>query len=94
MCVRYVYDRERRKRYKTVELIIEEVAWDPESSRRIVTPARALDDMVGVRIDYVEADLREQVKPAGGIWRSKQKLWELSYAKVVALGIEDRVVEG
>ncbi len=34
ICVRYRYDEERKKRYKTVELIIEEVDW--EASARVL----------------------------------------------------------
>jgi len=29
VCVRYRYDAERKRRYKTVELIIDEVNWQP-----------------------------------------------------------------
>jgi hypothetical protein len=79
------------KRYKTVEIIVDEIPWIPRSSRR--RPARSADDMVGLRINYRGADLREAVKRAGGIWRAKQKLWGLPCRKVVALGIEDRIVE-
>jgi hypothetical protein len=32
VCVRYRYDGERRKRYKTVELIIEESDWEPKAA--------------------------------------------------------------
>ena len=40
-----------------------------------------------------ETDLRIAVKKAGGIWRPRQKLWELSSDAVRALGIAHRVVE-
>ena len=31
ICVRYRYDPEKRKRYKTVELIVEEAEWHPKA---------------------------------------------------------------
>lgn len=31
VAVRYRYDRERQRRYKTVELVVEESAWSPRS---------------------------------------------------------------
>jgi len=30
ICVRYRYDEKRRKRLKTVELLVEETDWNPE----------------------------------------------------------------
>src|SRR2546425_12871306 len=34
VCVRYRYDDQRRKRFKTVELIVEEGEWEPGTSQR------------------------------------------------------------
>ena len=33
VCVRYRYDEQARKRFKTVELIVEEVDWEPRARR-------------------------------------------------------------
>ncbi|MBI2313997.1 MAG: hypothetical protein HYU77_15980 [Betaproteobacteria bacterium] len=90
VCVRYRYDAQRGKRYKTVELIVEETNWQPRAGASV----RAADHMVGVRIGYGEAELREKVKQAGGIWRPKQKLWELRYDQARALGLAGRIVSG
>ena len=93
--VRYRYDEEQGKRYKTVELIEEEVSWEPEldgraASTKVASPAPS--DRFGVRIGFSESALREQVKQLGGIWRPEHKLWELSYAQIVALGLQKRIV--
>ena len=32
ICVRYRYDKTKHKRYKTVELIVEEKDWSPDST--------------------------------------------------------------
>jgi hypothetical protein len=49
--------------------------------------------MVGVRVGFAEADMRERVKQAGGKWNRRRKVWELRYAQVVALKLEPRIVE-
>ena len=91
--MRYRYDERRGKRYKTVELIEEEAGWRPtESSRTKNVPTPAPTDRFGVRIGYEETELRDKAKAVGGIWRPRQKVWELTYAQIAALGLEDRLV--
>ncbi len=80
VCVRYRYDDERRRRLKTVELVVEEREWMPDDTR------------VLVRVAWDEQELRGKVKGAGGRWRPERKLWELPYSKVVELGLEERMV--
>ena len=89
VCVRYKYDAEKGKRYTTVELIEEESDWTAESP---ASPRQPSAQRLGVRVEYWENDLRERVKAAGGIWRPRQKVWELCYEDVVTLGIESRMV--
>ena len=36
--------------------------------------------------------LRERVKTAGGIWRPRQRLWEVDWKTVRELGLQSRVV--
>jgi hypothetical protein len=88
--VRYLYDEARGRRLKTVELVINKAPWRGRPRR-----ARRNDhDLVGVRITWDETDLRIAAKKAGGIWRPRQKLWEISWDAVRALGIGYRVVTG
>ena len=89
VCVRYRYDAALGVRHKTVELIVETVSWAP----RARTPRRAPDDLVGVRISYSETALRERVRNAGGIWRARQRLWEIDWKTVRNLALQDRVVD-
>ena len=81
VCVRYRYDAARRRRYKTVELIEEEVVWLPDP-----------EVMVGVQVEWGEVEVARQVKQAGGQWNGERKVWELSLGQVVALGLEERLV--
>ena len=87
VCVRYRYDTQRKKRFKTVELIVAERDWEPPA------PRFTAETIVGVRIGFAEVDLRERVKQAGGKWNRSRKVWELRYDQVVALTLEARIVE-
>jgi hypothetical protein len=87
VCVRYRYDTQRKKRFKTVELIVAERDWAPPA------PQFTAETIVGVRIGFAEVDLRERVKQAGGKWNRSRKVWELRYDQVVALTLEARIVE-
>ena len=85
--VRYLYDEKSGRRLKTVELIVESVAWRP----RARNPRRRDEEIVAVRIAFHEADLRERAKRLGAVWRPAQKLWELTWLDAKRLGISDRV---
>ena len=86
VCVRHRYDVEQKKRWKTIELIIEERAWEPS-----VAPPAA-DQMMSIRVAGGEMELRRQVKAAGGKWRPQQQVWELRYDQIQALGLTGRIV--
>src|SRR3972149_3828677 len=90
VCGRYLYDEARSRRPKTVELVIDEASWRGRPRR----PRRNDDDLVRVRVAWDETDLRIAVKKAGGIWRPRHKLWEISWNAVRTLGIENRVITG
>lgn len=88
IAVRYRYDPPTRRRVKTVELLEEELPWDPS-----VTLTRKGDEIINIRIGYQEAELRQRVKSAGARWLKDKKLWSLRYDLAQALGIEARIVE-
>ena len=85
VCVRHRYDNQLGKRYKTIELIIEESSWQP--------PARIFqdDEVVLIRIEFSETHWRDRVKSAGGKWNPNLKLWEIKYGQVRKLGLTDRI---
>ena len=85
MCIRYRYDEPRRKRLKTVELIVDEIDWEPGG-----TKMRG-ETLVGLRLDWRELELRDRVKTAGARWDPARRLWKLRYDRVVALGLEGRI---
>lgn len=79
--VRYRYDLEKKRRYKTVELIVEETEWIPNKA------------VVLVKVAWGEKEIAYKVKNAGGVWNKGKQAWELAYEKVVELEIEDRIVK-
>lgn len=92
MCVRYRYDSKRGKRYKTAEIIIEEIDWAPQPATSGARAKRNPNDMVGVRTAYHESQLRAKVKKAGAIWRPPQQIGELPYGVARILGLADRLL--
>ncbi|MDY0095623.1 MAG: hypothetical protein RBT80_23245 [Candidatus Vecturithrix sp.] len=83
--VRYRYDPVRKKRITTVELIVEEVNWEPRATF-------AADQCVDLQVGVTERNVQKRVKQAGGIWNQQRKVWELRYDAVVALELTDRIV--
>ena len=87
VCVRYRYDDKRQKRLKTVELIVAEEDWVAPK------PSPKNEDLVHITISWPETSLRRQVKQRGGRWNSQRGLWELRYEQVMALGLQDRIID-
>jgi hypothetical protein len=64
ICVRYRYDEQRRNRFTTVEIIVEESGWSPPEKPEIV----------GLRVEFQETEFwhsRAQVtecEPGGISW--------------------------
>ena len=87
--MRYGYDKERRKRLKTVVLIVEEGHWQPPTRLRP-------DTLVGVRVRWGEPEIPSRVMRAGGTWNPKTQLWELRYEGAVQFGlqVQDRIERG
>jgi hypothetical protein len=70
-------------------LIESEAAWIEEPPE-VPTDRPKETRRLGVRIEFAETELREKAKQRGAIWRPRQKLWEMTYEDVVALGLEHR----
>jgi hypothetical protein len=85
VCVRYRYDKEKGKRYKTVELIIEEVEWKTNQEKE-------LNKIVEVQIKPKEFELRGRIKSVGGKWDCYKKVWRLPYKYVIELNLQERMV--
>ena len=78
---------QRKRKLKTVELIVEELPWDKNAER---IPGNKL---VQIRISYGEIQVGRLVRAAGGRWNGSSKLWELPYKEAVALGLTERMIK-
>ena len=87
VCVRYRYDERRKRRLKTVELIVEESHWEPRAA------ACPDERLVHIKVSLSEVDLQRRVKAAGGKWDRQRQAWEIRYDRVQALGLTDRIVD-
>jgi hypothetical protein len=83
VCVRYRYDERLKRRWKTVELIVGEMAWEPAAPRP--------GTKVSVKIRYDEAALRRRIKEVGGQWNGKTQVWRMRYDKAIELGLRSRI---
>ncbi len=93
VCIRYRYNSELKKRFKTVELIIEESPWQSENGKGTSKKVSKYDRPVFLRVGIREFELREQIKSAGGRWDNIEKLWVLPYRKAVEFGLVSRIFE-
>ena len=87
VCVRYRYDAQRKKRFKTVAILVAERDWEPPRPRFVD------DQIVGLRVAFADMAVRERVKQAGGTWNPERRVWLLRYDRVVGLGLNSRIVD-
>lgn len=97
ICVRYRYDPLKQKRYKTVELIESEADWQPlhnwlHTDEGYPLPPPPTTPMVGVRIQYHERKLQQQIRSIGGHWNPGKKLWYAPEKHVRDIGLRNRIV--
>ncbi|MSQ52791.1 MAG: hypothetical protein EXR28_12980 [Betaproteobacteria bacterium] len=87
--MRYLYDEVAGKRYKTIEIIAEEISWQGTPRGRRIHDY----DMVVVRIAWEDIETRAALKAAGAISRPRQHLWEVDWKTVRALRLQRKVVK-
>jgi hypothetical protein len=86
VCVRYRRNANGSHRYTTVELIVDCVAV-------VAKNGKAAERIVGVRVGFNEAQLRQQVRDSGAKWDAPARLWRMPLRAARQLGLLDRVVE-
>ena len=94
VCIRYRYDPQAKKRYKTAELIIEEVSWQPPPTPDLTEPVPKprQTPVVAVRIRFNEHDLRRRIKAIGASWQPRERLWYAQEESIRRIGLTDRIV--
>jgi hypothetical protein len=79
------YDAKSRQRLKTVELIVERIAWTPPVSRYTV------ETLIPLRIKHDDMPMRSRAKAAGGRWTPEKKLWFVKYGKIEGAPLEKHI---
>ena len=69
-----------------MELLVAERDWEPPRPRFVH------DQIVALRVAFADAAARDRVKQAGGTWNPERRVWQLRYDRVVALGLNSRIV--
>ena len=92
LCVRYRHDEKRKKRFRTIELIIEKKDWEPKVAEKAVHERTTL--IACVRVKWGEKDLARKLREAGGRWDRNRQLWIIPHEKVSELGIDPERVVG
>ena len=64
VCVRYRYDAAAQVRYKTMELVVDQVPWGPGA--HAADPEGRPPSQVGVRVAYEDRALRQRIRQLGG----------------------------
>lgn len=82
VCVRYRSDEKRKKRYTTVELIVDEKPMQRRTPRYSVL----------VKIRFEETELRNRVKAAGARWNSEEKAWLMDDRLATKMKLKDRII--
>ncbi len=84
--MRYRYDEKSRKRFKTVELIVESKPWIGPA------PSFADTDLVPVYIGFSDKSSREIAKAAKGRWDPEKKLWFIRYGRIKSTALEKHII--
>lgn len=61
-------------------MVVEEAPWWPEAR------GSAGEEIVNVRVQQQEAELRNPLKGAGGRWKPEKRVWEVRYHRNGPLG--------
>jgi hypothetical protein len=99
LCVRYRYDAEKKRRYKTVELVVEEVPWEPRSNARTESQTKTQTEMEDSLVEVsfgdtpVEEPLHRRLWDSGARWFRDRRTYVLSRSTAVRLGLGDRIVK-
>ena len=72
---------------KPWSFLVAERDWEPPR------PRFAHDQIVGLRVVFADVAVRDRVKQAGGTWNPERRVWQLRYDRVVALGLNSRIVD-
>jgi hypothetical protein len=88
------YRRDANKIYTTIEIVVDarEQSRFPVSLNAVHSFKRR--QLVAVPIAFEERALRAAAKQDSAVWSAANKVWVMSYRTAVALGVQNRIIEG
>ena len=95
VCVRYRYNDEKKQRYTTVEVIVDQrsyLHYHAKAENKVQGKSEG-DYQVYLKIPYNDFETRIKIKKAGGYWDTSQKAWKLDKQTAIALGLKDRIIK-
>jgi hypothetical protein len=88
------YRRDANKLYSTIEIVVDqrEQSRFPVSLNAVHSFKRR--QLVAVPIGFEELALRAAAKQNDAMWSAMNKVWVMTYSSAVALGVQNRIIEG
>jgi hypothetical protein len=92
-CVRYHYDLEKMSRFKTVELIVEEIPFHPTASDQEYKSPPPATPYVGLHVELDEKEILDSLREMGGFWSPGDRLWYAPELYVRRIGLHKRIIK-
>lgn len=88
------YRRDAKMLYTTIEIVVDarEQSRFPVSLNAVHSFKRR--QLVAVPIAFEELALRAAAKQNDAMWSAMNKVWVMTYSSAVALGVQNRIIEG
>ena len=93
LCVRYHYDLENMRRFKTVELVVDEMPFLPSASDQDFKSPPPATPYVGLCVELEEKDVVNSLQAMGGFWSPGDRLWYAPELYVRRIGLHKRIVK-
>ena len=84
VCVRYRINKQTKKRYTTVEIIVDERPYIEQT----------IEVIVWLKIGFMNKDgMVKKLLASGATWLVEQQAWETEYETAKKLGLEKRIIK-
>ena len=94
VCVRYRYNDEKKQRYTTVELIVDQrpyIHYHAKAEKKTQAPEEK-NKQVYLRIPFNDLEARNTVKKAGGSWDAVKRAWKIDKQTAIEIGMKERMI--
>ena len=88
------YRRDAKKVYTTIEIVVDEREQSHHNISLNAVHCYKRRQLVAIPIAFEERALRAAAKKNRAMWSVERKVWVMPYNTAVALGVQQRIVEG